>query len=267
MKNPIKHLKHMWKDPINTIEEADARKKEIMPWFLGSIGVAVLFCALDGILGTGILMILGLIGVFGVMAFGFMLFIIKKAKEKFAALTCDACKTMAKFENEFDYAAHVSYEVSESISSNINAPKPNNNGVITAIRAHGYGSASVKIDLTCPNCKAVKKLVYNITPFKCEVEQKNVAARDSALVQQALLSRVNAVLDIYKNPETRKALPYTIQSVHHPDYENREKPTTKTTVYQDVTIKYRREADELVDGFFLHNELNGTIKVDGKDGK
>ncbi len=25
MKNPINYLKHLWKDPINTIEEADAR--------------------------------------------------------------------------------------------------------------------------------------------------------------------------------------------------------------------------------------------------
>ena len=31
MKNPIAYLKHIVKDPINTIAEADARKKEIMP--------------------------------------------------------------------------------------------------------------------------------------------------------------------------------------------------------------------------------------------
>ena len=82
MKNPIKHLKHLWKDPINTIEEANRRKKEIMPWFIGFLAAAVLFCALDGVLGTGILMILGIIGVFGAMAFGFMLFVIKKATAK-----------------------------------------------------------------------------------------------------------------------------------------------------------------------------------------
>ena len=43
MGNPIAYIKHLMKDPINTIAEADARKKEIMPWLFGSIGVAVVF--------------------------------------------------------------------------------------------------------------------------------------------------------------------------------------------------------------------------------
>ena len=30
MKNPLAYLKHIVKDPVNTIAEADARKKEIM---------------------------------------------------------------------------------------------------------------------------------------------------------------------------------------------------------------------------------------------
>ena len=34
MKDPIKHLKRLWKDPINTIDEANARKKGKSGWSL-----------------------------------------------------------------------------------------------------------------------------------------------------------------------------------------------------------------------------------------
>ena len=103
MKNPLKHLKHMWKDPITTIDEANARKKEVLPWLFGSIGVAVLGAGLSNVKGLDFLMFVGIIGIFGVMAFGFMLFIIKKAKQKFEALTCNHCNTMATFENAEKY--------------------------------------------------------------------------------------------------------------------------------------------------------------------
>ena len=73
MKNPILHVKHLWKDPINNIEEANTRKKEVMPWLLGSVGAAVLFCGLGGALGIGILSVFGFVGIVGVMVFGFLL--------------------------------------------------------------------------------------------------------------------------------------------------------------------------------------------------
>ena len=267
MKNPIEFIKHLWKDPVNTIEEVEQRKKEIMPWLLGSIGVAVLFCGLDGILGTGILMILGMVGVAGVMMFGFLLFICMKAKEKFAALTCNACNTMAKFENEADYVNNVSYSVSEDVTSNVNIPKPSDSGIISEITARGSGTASVRIQLKCPNCGATKELSYIITPFKCSASEKKVAAGKAQEVAARLQASVNAVVAEYANKETRKNIPYTIQSIHHPNYEDRTKPTTTSTKYQGVTIDYHREVDELVEGFFLHNELNGKIVDHSKDKK
>ena len=39
MKNPIAYIKHLVKDPITTMAEANARKKEIMPLLYGSLGV------------------------------------------------------------------------------------------------------------------------------------------------------------------------------------------------------------------------------------
>ena len=161
MKNPIKHLKHMWKDPINTIDEANARKKEVMPWLYGSIGVAVLGCGLSNIGPLGFLMIFGLVGVFGIMAFGFMLFIIKKAKEKFAALTCDECNTLAVIKTPEEYAEFVSYSVESNVATYSGISHPaSNNGVVERVTAKGSASAVVSIDLKCPNCGNVKKLSY-----------------------------------------------------------------------------------------------------------
>jgi hypothetical protein len=97
MKNPLAYLKHLVKDPINTIAEADARKKEIMPWLYGSIALAVVPSVLGGAISAlGFLTIFGIIGIFAVMFFGFLLFVIKKAKEKFKALTCNKCNVMAE---------------------------------------------------------------------------------------------------------------------------------------------------------------------------
>lgn len=86
MKNPLVYLKHLVKDPINTIAEADARKKEIMPWLYGSIALAVVPSVLGGAISAlSFLTIFGMIGIFATMFFGFLLFVIKKAKEKFKA--------------------------------------------------------------------------------------------------------------------------------------------------------------------------------------
>ena len=268
MKNPLKHIKHMWKDPINTIDEANARKKEIMPWLYGSIGVAVLFCGLDGILGTGILMVLGLIGVFGVMAFGFMLFIIKKAKQKFQALTCDKCNVMAEIKTPEDFAKYVSYTVGthEAEYRGINHPA-SNNGVVSKVEAKGSAIVVVSIDLKCPNCGEVKRLLYTITPFKCSAVEQKVLVRDLEAVKTRLENNVKEVVRDYNDLEKRASFPYSIHSKKNPNYENRTKPQVGTSYiprYNDVRIDYRKDVVEMVEAFFLENQLDGTISDPNK---
>ena len=260
LKNLIPHLKHMWKDPINTIEEADARKKEIMPWLYGSIGVAVLGCGLSSLLGF--LMIFGLIGIVGVMAFGFMLFVIKKAKEKFAALTCVKCNNMAKFSTPEEYAAHVKCGLvtHEATYHGISHPA-SNNGVVSEIRAKGSASAVVSIDLKCPHCGNVKKLEYALVPFKCSYVEKKVLVKDVELVKMRLENAVKEVVEDYNDSEKNAQIPYTIHSKRNPNYENRAKPQVGTVglKYKGVTIDYRKDVVEMVDAFFLENQLDGTI--------
>lgn len=272
MKNPLKQLKHMWKDPINTIDEANARKKEIMPWLYGSIAVAVV----PGLLGSLIsvlefLTIFSIIGVVGVMAFGFMLFIIKKAKQKFQALTCDKCNVMAEIKTPEDFSKYVSYTVGvhEAEYRGISHPA-SNNGVISKVEAKGSAIVAVSIDLTCPNCGEVKRLIYTITPFKCSAVEEKVLVGQVEVVKTRLENNVKEVIKDYNDLEKRPSFPYSIHSKKNPNYENRTKPQVGTgwiPRYNGVRIDYRKDVEEMVEAFFLENQLDGTIVDPNKSKK
>ena len=263
--NKIKELlawfKHIVKDPIKTIAEADARKKEIMPLLYVSIGVTVVFTVLNALLELGFFMIFALIGLIGIGFCAFLLFVISKAKTKFAALTCDGCNTMLDIDTKEDFLKYVSYEIlSDTTKFNLTHPS-SNNGVVSSIRATGEGNAVLSVSFICPNCGKTKTFTYSIAPFKCQREQKNVRVADVELVKARLEDSVRKVLGVYASEE-RSKIPYTIQSIHHPDYENRTKPQVGAGPdYEGVTIRYHREIDEMVEGLFIHNELNGTITV------
>ena len=62
MKNPLKFLKHVVKDPVNTIPEANARKKEIMPILYVSLGVLALGLILQLAAKLDFMVVLSLVG-------------------------------------------------------------------------------------------------------------------------------------------------------------------------------------------------------------
>ena len=264
MKNVIQQLKHMWKDPINTIEEADARKKEIMPWLYGSIGVAVVPSILGNLINAlDFLTMFSIIGVVGIMAFGFLLFIIKKAKAKFEALTCDKCNVMAEIKTAEDFAKYVSYSVGkyEATYLGINHPA-SNNGVVSKVEAKGNATVVVPIDLKCPHCGNVKRLEYTVVPFKCSSVEEKVLVRDLETVKTRLENAVKEVVKDYNDLEKRSEFPYSIHSKKNPNYENRTKPQVGTSWiprYNGVRIDYRKDVEEMVEAFFLENQLDGTI--------
>lgn len=265
MKNPIQQIKHMWKDPINNVAEADARKKEVMPWLIGSAAVAAVFCILDGILGTGFLMIPGFVGICGVMLFGFMLFIIGKAKEKFKALTCDKCNTMAVIKTPAEMEQYVSYVVgtNQAVYHGVSHPA-SNDGVVSKIEAKASADVVVAINLKCPHCGNVKPLEYSITPFKCHASETKVRVKDVEFVKARLEDKVRAAVNDYNDPETRKNIPYSIHSKYNPH--NAEKAKLQANDkkvhpdYNGVIIDYRKEPVEMVEQFFLENQLDGKIK-------
>ena len=265
--NPIAYFKHLVKDPINTIAEADARKKEIMPWLFGSLALAVIPSVLSGIVDalSSILMIIGMIGIFASMFFGFLLFVISKAKEKFKALTCNKCNTLAEIKTPEDFAKYISYTVgkNEAAYKGISHPA-SNDGVVSKITASADASVTVDIDLKCPHCANVKKLKYAITPFKCSAVESKVHVRDVELVKMRLENAVKAVVADYNDPEKYAAMPRSIHSAKNPLFESR--TTFKAAndpkahpVYNGVKIEKFIDPEEVVEQFFLINQLDGKI--------
>ena len=260
LKNPIK----LWKEPVKTIAEVEQRKKDIKPWLIISIIVAVVFSVLDGILGTGILMVFGMMGIFATMYFGFLYFIANKLKKKFECLTCNKCDKMASFSNLEEFKKYVTYTIYGGKAKYKGVSHPGtNDGVVAYVEATASASATVYISLTCPHCGTVKQLEYYITPFKCSKRQEKVYVRDVELVKMNIENAVKEVVTVFNDPLRHHEIPYTIHSVNHPHYEEREKLHIDSSkvygYYNGVKIEYHRDAIELVEGFFLHNELNGKI--------
>ena len=266
MKNPLAYLKHLVKDPINTIAEADARKKEIMPWLYGSIALAVIPSVLGGAVDAlGFLMIFGMIGIFATLFFGFLLIVIKKAKEKFKALTCNSCNKMAEIKTREDFVKYVSYVIgkNEAVYNGVRHPS-SSDGVVSEVAATASASVHVAIDLKCPYCGNMKKLNYAIVPFRCSAKQSKVAVRDVELVKMRLEGAVKSVVAVYNDPNTRANLGYSIHSKNNPKYEQRTKLTmdNDTVAYprfNDVKIEYHKDPEEMVEAFFVENQLDGKI--------
>lgn len=266
MKEILEKLKHMWKDPVNTVEEANARIKEIMPWFYGSIALAVVLSVLGGAVDAlSFLSIFGTICVFATMFFGFMLFVVSKGKKKFQALTCNKCKVMAEIKTPEDLAKYVRCSVGAEKSKFLGFSHPEaKNGVISKVEAKGVATAAVSIDLKCPHCGEIKHLIYSMTPFRCSAKEENVRVGELADVKAQLGSSVEKVLSDYDNPEKRASIPYSIHSAKNPFFEQRfeSKGVTSSGAHPDyngVRIDKFIDPEEVIEQFFLLNQLDGNI--------
>lgn len=303
MKNPLKYLKHVIKDPITNIEEADVRKKELMPLLYTSVGLVVVG-VVAGLLLEFLMVIAG-IGALGLLLCLFLFFIIKKAKEKFAALTCDGCKEMMEIKTEEDYKKYVTYSLS-GFSHEIKYSQVTNSEKNGIIKISAYGSSSVCVDYicTCPKCGTKNGIKYRITPFNTTMEEEYKPAliraeQIEAETETKVLSTFRALVahsaEIGGYPvelDTKKVtakkmigsdtisfslsdhdveelkeataieLPVTSHSIHHPDYGKASIASASCPAggkFRSVGLKYHRTVEEMAEGFFVRNELNGEI--------
>lgn len=258
-----KNLVRIWKEPVTNAAQVAERKKEIFPYIYLFAGLFLVLLILSVAIPavTSVMTVIAMIPGFGLVVCIFLLFVLSKAKAKFAALTCDGCGTMLDIKTEEEFGKYVSYDiVSDTTKFNLSHPS-SNNGIVSSVRATGEGNAVVLVSFVCPHCGQTKTFKYSITPFKCQREQKNVRVADLELIKTRLEDSVRKVLSVYESAE-RATLPYTIQSIHHPDYENRAKPQVGLgPEIEGVTIRYHRSIGELVEGLFIRNELNGTISA------
>ena len=268
MKNPIAYLKHIVKDPINTIAEADARKKEIMPLLYVFLGVLAMGIILQLAAKLEFMAVVSFIGLVGVAFCAFLFWVIKKSKERFEGLTCSQCNTLAEIKTHEDFEKYISYvvEKDEAIFKEGQHSKVSpTNGVHSLVKISASAEAVLSVDLTCPHCGAVKHLRYKAEPLKCHTEQKNVRTVDYNTVHTQMSNVVRAVTIDYNNPEKRYNIPYTLHSSKNPNFENRHTfeganaPDARPN-YNGVKIDFHQDVEEMLEHYFVIPMINGTIE-------
>lgn len=274
MKNPLQYLKHIVKDPINTIAEANARKKEIMPLFYGSLGVLALGLILQAAAGLDFMMAFSFIGLIGVAFCGFLFMVISTAKKRFEALTCDKCNYLAELSTPEEFSKYVSYSVEkdEAAFKGYTGNKEPTNGVYSQVKVSGAASAVLSVMLTCPKCGEVKHLKYSTSPFQCHIEKKNVPARDYVDIRRAMEDLVRSVVEDYNDPDKKKYIPYTFHSSKNPNFENRYKfkganGADAHPEYRGVRVDYHKDAEETLEHYFVLRELHGSLYDPTKEKK
>ena len=267
MKNPIAYLKHIVKDPINTISEADARKKELMPLFYGSVGVLTVGLLLQVVAQLDFMAIFSFIGLVGVAFCGFTFWVIKNAKERFEGLTCDNCHTLAEIKTPEDFSRYVSFVVEEdkaTFNENQHSKISPTNGVHSLVKISASSSGVVSVAITCPNCGTIKHLVYKAVPFSCHLEQKNVRVVDYQAVYTHMANTVRAVVNDYNDPEKRKNIPYTLHSSKNPNFNARttfkgaNAPDARPN-YNGVKLDMRQDIEEMLEHYFIIPQINGKL--------
>ena len=266
MKNPIPYLKHLVKDPINTLDEADARKKEIMPLLYGSLGVLALGLILQVVTGLAFIAFFSFLGLAATVVCLFLLSVISSVKKKFGCLTCDKCNTLAEIKTSEDFTKYISYTVEKDIATfkGYSGTKEPTNGVFSLVKFSGSSTAVISVELTCPHCGEVKHLQYNAEPFKCHAEAKGVGALQFAGVSASLENAVRTAINDYNTPDKKEAIPYTYQSSKNPNYEEeyRGRILNSSEVhidYMGTKIDFHKDVDEMLKHYFVKNELNGSL--------
>ncbi len=274
MKNPLKYLKHIVKDPINTIAEADKRKKEIMPLLYVSLGVLALGLILQIAAGLDFMVAFSFIGFVGVAFCGFLFFVISGAKKRFESLTCDKCNTLAEIKTPEAFAKYISYVVEKDQAEfqGYSGNKEPTNGVYSLVKFSGSSKAVLSVQLTCPNCGEVKNLRYSAEPFKCHAEASKVSVINFPTTKVALESAVRAAVNDYNNPDKKDSIPYSLHSSKNPHFEERTtfKGANASGAHPDymgARIDYRKDVEEMLEHYFVLNELNGSLTDPSKSKK
>lgn len=274
MKNPLNFLKHIVKDPIKTIAEAETRKKEIMPLLYGSVGVIAISVILQTAAKLDFMTIFSFIGFLGAGFCGFLLMIINKAKSRFETLTCDKCNALAEIKTPEDFAKYVSYTVDkeEAKFHGFTGNKKPTDGVYSQVKFSGSASAALAVTLTCPHCGEIKHLRFCADTFKCHAEATRVGALQLAGVSASLENAVKTAVNDYNNPDKKGSIPYTYHSSKNPNFENRynfkgANGASARPNYLGAIIDYHKDIEEIFEHYFLFNELVGTLIDPNADSK
>ena len=109
-------------------------------------------------------------------------------------------------------------------------------------------------------------------PFKCHAEAKNVRTLQFKTVSASLESAVKSAIADYNNPDKKSLVPYTFHSSKNPNFENRfsfkgSNGAGAHPEYMGAKIDYHKDVEEMLEHYFVLNELNGSLVDPSKSKK
>ena len=83
---------------------------------------------------------------------------------------------------------------------------------------------------------------------------------------------MKAAVNDYNNPDKKASVPYTFHSSKNPNFEKRDtfkgaNAANAHPEYMGARIDYRKDVDEMIEHYFVLNELNGTLTDPAKSKK
>jgi hypothetical protein len=241
-----KNLIHAWKDPVNNSEEVKERRKEIYPLLYLFVIVFLLLAILGAVITdlSDIMMIIGLVPGFGAAACVFLLFVLKKAAQKFADLECDNCK------KRIDFDENVRIKVIDkkfSISKEDKTIKKNDIPVESTIKVIGKERVTIEITCKCQACGTEKTFTHEFVSMECN----KTAVRIPYVQSGAMLVQFEADVRAAYNSGA-----CNVDEIHPTNAEISAggKTGSSITTENGVNITYKRSPASLVKGYF-GNEL------------
>ncbi len=163
-------IKHLVKDPVYTMEEANKRTKELIIPTIICAGLAVGFVVLSNVIPSlqSLFMLLGVAAV--ILFFGCILLfvVIKKLKRKFTDLECPNCHSRI----EYSDAVKI---ISDKRTLKINTTTKQNSTAGVDLKVEGIETALVTIRCKCQKCGTEKEFTTTLKTIQC-VRSENCSA-------------------------------------------------------------------------------------------
>lgn len=234
----------MAKEPVKSSVEVKERKKQILPFMYLFVLLTLVFAVVAVLVDA--LSFLPVIPVLGVVYCGFLLWVLKKAAEKFGDIECDACKTLITFGD------NVKFEVTNrrfEVKREEKKIEKDGIPVEATIAAKGTEHITVAVACKCQACGAEKSFNHDFVSIRCNKTGVKVPYVQSG----ALLVRYVAdVEDAYKSGAMDELSEVRPQNG---ELSVGGKSGSSVTVGNDVSVTLHRSAASLVKGYF-GNELN-----------
>lgn len=187
--NPVEKIKYFLLEPVKSSADAEARKKELIPYVAVSVSAAFV------LIGLGMLIepikivfdILGYIAMAATFLFGWCLFKAISLKKKLAKLECTNCKTIIKYSPDTKIeVTNKRFTISDSRKEN---PKA---GVDITVSGDEY--THVAITCKCQKCGTEKVINEMFVTARCEM-RKNAAIINADIVAMELRKIMQAAYD------------------------------------------------------------------------